>query len=87
MMKIAILTSPNQWFIPYAEELNKKIKGSTLLFNHSDIKEKYDVIFILSYRKIIKEKYLRKAKHNIVGCAFRSLWTPNPVLSGHPNRG
>ena len=21
------------------------------------------------------------------GCVFRSLWTPNPVLSGHPNRG
>jgi len=64
-MKIAILTSPNQWFVPYAEELNKSIKDSTLLFNHEDIKNIYDVLFILSYHKIIKKDYL-VAKHNIV---------------------
>lgn len=65
-MRIAILTSPNQWFIPYAEELNKKIKNSTLFFNDEDIKENYDVIFILSYHQIIKKEYLDKNKHNIV---------------------
>ena len=65
-MKIAISTSQNQWFIPYAEELNKKIKNSTLFFNHEDIKENYDVVFILSYHQIIKKEYLNKNKHNIV---------------------
>jgi len=65
-MKIAILTSPNQWFVPYAEELNKKIKNSTLCFNHKKFQENYDVVFILSYHQIIKKEYLEKNKHNIV---------------------
>jgi len=65
-MKIAILTSPNQWFIPYAEKLNKSIESSTLFFNHEDMKDNYDVLLILSYHRIIKEKYLNKNKHNIV---------------------
>ncbi|MCK9492378.1 MAG: methionyl-tRNA formyltransferase [Sulfurimonas sp.] len=65
-MKIAILTSPNQWFIPYAKELNKNISSSKLYFNHQDMTESYDVVFILSYHQIIKDEYLRKNKHNIV---------------------
>lgn len=65
-MKIAILTSPNQWFIPYAKELNKNIKDSVLFFNHKDMDDSYDVVFILSYHKIIEAKYLNKNKHNIV---------------------
>lgn len=65
-MKIAILTSPNQWFIPYAKELNNQIKNCKLFFNHEDIIKKYDVIFILSYHKIIQKKFLTKNKHNIV---------------------
>ena len=65
-MKIAILTSPNQWFIPYAEELAKQIKNSILFFSHEDVKENYDVVFILSYHQIIKKEYLDKNKHNIV---------------------
>lgn len=65
-MKIAILTSPNQWFIPYAEKLNKSIESSTLFFNHEDMKDNYDVVLILSYHRIIKEEYLNNNKHNIV---------------------
>jgi len=65
-MKIAILTSKNQWFISYAEELHKSIKGSTLFFNHEDIKSHYDIVFVLSYHKIIKKEYLKKNRHNIV---------------------
>lgn len=65
-MKIAILTSPNQWFIPYAEELNSKITASELYFNHEDMIENHDIVFILSYHKIIKQEYLEKNKHNIV---------------------
>lgn len=65
-MKIAILTSPNQWFIPYAEELHQKINSSSLYFNHEDILQNYDVVFILSYHKIIDKKNLEKNSHNIV---------------------
>jgi len=65
-MKIAILTSPDQWFISYAKELNKKITSSDLYFNHEDMIESYDIVFILSYHKIIKEEYLQNNRHNIV---------------------
>jgi methionyl-tRNA formyltransferase len=64
-MKIAILTSPNQWFIPYAKKLNQKIQNSKLFFNHKEINENFDIVFILAYHSIIESKYL-KHKHNIV---------------------
>ncbi len=65
-MKIAILTSPDQWFIPYAEQLNEKINNSSLFFDHRLIDKHFDILFILSYHKIIEEKYLKKNIHNIV---------------------
>ena len=65
-MKIAILTSPNQWFIPYAEKLNKEIKNSTLFLNHENMVDKFDIVFILSYHKLIPIKYLKRNQHNIV---------------------
>lgn len=64
-MKTAILTSPNQWFIPYAEQLEKKLANSVLYFDHNRIDKEYDVLFILSYHKIIEKQFL-KNKHNIV---------------------
>lgn len=65
-MKIAILTSPNQWFVPYAKILNEKLRSSKLYFNHEDILDNYDIVFILSYHKIIPKEYLSKHHHNIV---------------------
>ena len=65
-MKIAILTTPNQWFVSYAKELQNKIQNSKLFFDHKDIEESYDIVFILSYHKIIEKEYLEKNKHNIV---------------------
>jgi len=64
-MKIAILTSPQQWFIPYAQELQKELKESVLFFDHQSVDDTYDILFILSYHKIIEKEHL-KAKHNIV---------------------
>lgn len=64
-MKIAILTSANQWYVPYAKELKESLK-SKLFYNHLDIKESFDVLFILSYHKIIPEEILKKNRHNIV---------------------
>ncbi|TEX99760.1 methionyl-tRNA formyltransferase [Campylobacter sp. US42a] len=64
-MKIAILTSPNQWFIPYAEKLNQLIKNSKLFFNHMEIFN-FDIVFILSYHKIIDKKFLKQNRYNII---------------------
>lgn len=65
-MKVAILTSPNQWFIPYAKDLQTKIAKSDLYFSHQEIKQSYDIVFILSYHQIISKTFLEQHKHNLV---------------------
>lgn len=65
-MKIAILTSPKQWFVSYAKELNKKLENSKLFYNHAELKKSFDIVFILSYHKIISKEYLSRNNHNIV---------------------
>ncbi|AJC86776.1 formyl transferase [Campylobacter sp. RM16704] len=64
-MKIALLTSPNQWFVPYVKKLQKLISNSTIFYEYEQIKN-YDIVFILSYHKIISKKFLQSNKHNIV---------------------
>lgn len=64
-MKVAILSSPNQWFIPYAKQLQEKLPSSQLYHAHEDINEHFDVLFILSYHRIIEEKFLHH-DYNIV---------------------
>ncbi len=65
-LKVAILTSANQWFIPYAKELQDKIVGAQLYFSHQDIKESYDIVFILSYHQLIEQEFLEQHKINCV---------------------
>jgi methionyl-tRNA formyltransferase len=65
-MKIAILTTKNQWFESCADALSKKLGNIPIFNNHVDIKSNYDVIFILSYHEIIPQEYLKKSKHNLV---------------------
>jgi len=65
-MKIAILTSPEQWFVPYAKLLKTKIKDSQLFFSHQEITEEFTIVFILAYHKIIEKKYLDLSNHNLV---------------------
>jgi len=65
-MKIAILTTPNQWFSKYAKRLQESIKTSKLFLHHEDLDEVYDVVFILSYHHIIPESFLKNNKHNLV---------------------
>lgn len=64
-MRIAILTSPNQWFIPYAEKFHSSLENSQLFFNHEHIDEEFDILFILSYHRILKSEHLKHG-HNIV---------------------
>ncbi len=65
-MKVAILTSTNQWFIPYAKELEMKIQNAKLFFTHKEIDESFDIVFILSYHNLIEDKYLKAHKYNLV---------------------
>ncbi|WP_257935754.1 formyltransferase domain-containing protein [Campylobacter lari] len=64
-MKIALLTSPNQWFVPYIKKLQKLIPNSLVFYKHEQISD-YDIVFILSYHRIISKEFLRKNKNNIV---------------------
>lgn len=65
-MKIAVLTSPNQWFESYAQQLAKDLGCVNLYKSHVDIKTNYNIVFILSYHKLIDEKFLKKHDYNIV---------------------
>jgi methionyl-tRNA formyltransferase len=64
-MNIAILTTPDQWFVKYAYEL-ASVLDAKLYFKHKDICISYDILFILSYHTIIEKRYLKQHKHNII---------------------
>ena len=65
-MRVAILTTPEQWFVPYAKALSQKLENARLFFYHDQIDESFEVVFILSYHNIIEKEHLKKHKHNIV---------------------
>ncbi len=67
---IAILTSQKSWFIPFAKKLvitfKKKRYNSKLFHDHKKINNYYEIVFILSYFKIIEKEYLKKHLYNLV---------------------
>lgn len=65
-MKILILTSNNQWFIPYAKKLHNEIPESDFLYDYNELNNVYDIVFILSYHKIIPIELLENNGHSIV---------------------
>ena len=76
-MKVAILTTPNQWFVSYAQTFAANI-GCPLFFKHEDIGSEYDTVFVLSYHRIIGEQFLSQHKHNLVQIEFvgkRGIYT------------
>lgn len=62
---VAILTSPQQWFIPYAERLAQDLHCD-LYLRHEDVPSEVEILFILSYHRIIPESYLEQHQHNLV---------------------
>jgi len=68
--KIAVLTSSDSWFVPFAKRLliilNQRKYKAKLYFNHSKIKEHFDVVFILSYFHTIEDKFIKRFKYNLV---------------------
>ncbi len=68
-MKIQILTDKNSWFFKNQEKTPGKYKKylkKNLLTNHLQIKKNYEITLIISYYKIIPNKFLSNSKHNLV---------------------
>ncbi|KKH95128.1 methionyl-tRNA formyltransferase [Methanosarcina sp. 1.H.T.1A.1] len=69
-MNIAVLTSEQSSFVPYADtfvnELAKRGYNVKLFFEHEAIADSFEIVFILSYFRIIRKEFLNKHKHNIV---------------------
>ena len=62
---VAVLTSPHQWFVPYAEQLSQELL-CPLFLRHEDVPPSVETLFILSYHRIIPEQYLKLHRHNLV---------------------
>jgi len=67
---IAVLTTKESSFVPYArkfvENLREKGYQAELFHNHEDVKEKFQIVFVLSYFNIVEGAFLKKHKHNLV---------------------
>ncbi len=68
--KIAVLTSEQSWFVAHALKLVDILTNhdydSKLFFTHEEIDNEFDVVFILSYFRLIEDRFLKKHRHNIV---------------------
>jgi len=63
-VKIAILTTSNQWFEEYAMKFASEI-SCALYFDHKNL-QCFDIVFILGYHKIVPKEILNKNKLNLV---------------------
>lgn len=67
---IAVLTSAESGFVPYArmfvEDLGGRGWRAELFHDHGEIGRDFQVVFMLSYFKIVKEAFLREHQHNLV---------------------
>lgn len=68
--KVAVLTSKESWFVPYAQQLLdiliEKGYDAKLFFNDKEIEETCEIVFILSYFRLVKGDFLKLHKHNLV---------------------
>lgn len=70
-MKIALLSSKNQWFVPYAKALKAEICEKfphfecEIFYEHGEILG-FDIVFILSYHKIIPAQKLAQNALNLI---------------------
>lgn len=66
----AVLVSRRSWFVPYARKmvnlLSSKGMKSELFFEAGSIPASFEVVFVLSYEKLIPRHALRKHRHNLV---------------------
>ena len=65
-MKIAILTSSDQWFFSHAMDLSKSLGDVPVFTDHLEIQKDFDILFILSYHSIVNLEVLNRNQHNLV---------------------
>lgn len=69
-MKIAILTTEHSAFDSYTGEFAQEIQDmgfeTRVFYDHRIVNKDYEVMFVLSYFKIIPKAFLELHKHNIV---------------------
>lgn len=67
---IAVLTSEESWFIPHAKKLicilNDRGYRARFFSAHEEVAGNFDVVFILSYFRIVEESFLKRHRHNLV---------------------
>ena len=67
---IAILTTKSSWFVPFAEELKDILKEKNfkvrLFHDYKEVDSKYEILFMLSYFKIIPWEFLENRLHKLV---------------------
>lgn len=70
LRNVAILTSADSWFIPYAKELVFKLRtkgySATLFNSPHDINSSMDVVFILSFFQKVDDVFLKSHKYTLV---------------------
>lgn len=68
--KVAVLTSETSWHVPYSEKLvdmlTERGYDAKLFVDHKEIDSDFEIVFILSYFKIIECQYLKNHRHNLV---------------------
>ena len=65
-MKTAVLTSPNQWYVPHAETLARELGGVPIYFDHAHVEEPLDCLFILAYHRLVPDSVLKRHHFNPV---------------------
>jgi methionyl-tRNA formyltransferase len=69
-LNIAIITEKNNWFDAYRNTCERYFKSLghrvKFFYNHNKSIKGYDLVFLLSYLKIVNKKFLSQNKHNIV---------------------
>lgn len=70
MSRITIVSTGSSWYYPYATGLvqlldhpDRKVR---LVTDHREIEHQQDIVFYLSYFRIVPDEVLRKSRHNIV---------------------
>jgi methionyl-tRNA formyltransferase len=68
--KIAILTTKRSWFTPFAKnfvkDMIKQNMCARLFYDHNMISDEYDIVFMISYFKVVPRTFLIRHKYVLV---------------------
>lgn len=68
-LNIGIVVDADSWFVQYTGELVKLLIAQghkvAIVNNHREITSQKDIVFFLSYGKVVEKQFLSRNKHNI----------------------